>query len=185
MNLNNPNIFAVVTFALLGSSVARADLMYQYTTGSAESAMISSYEAGNSVYLNVGHEGVSGKTHLVYATYTPDTGYHYWNGMIPTSAITTTGITEMSISIDTCTIMANSACGIVDVTVSKDVATTPLINTGVSQSMYGGVLYQTAGSYTTYTADAAGFVNGIAVNTTTRAWIGRYNNVSVTVSSGN
>lgn len=184
MKLHKLNFMAFVAVALFVSSNANADLLYQFTTGSSQFGMVSTYDNSNFVYVQVSTEQV-GTTHLVYATYTPATGYSYWNGAIPASAVTTTGITEMNINIDTCTVVANTACGLIDLTITKDAADSPLINTGVSQYAVDRVLYQTAGSTTSYTADAVGFVNGIAVNTTTRAWMGRYSNVTVTVAAGN
>ncbi|MDH5178146.1 MAG: hypothetical protein OEZ39_01910 [Gammaproteobacteria bacterium] len=174
---------AALAVALFSSNVS-ADLLYQFTTGSAQFGLISSFDAGNSVYLQIGTEQ-TGKTHLIYATYTPTDGLKYWNGVIPAEAVTTTGLTEMNINIDTCTVSPTAACGLVNLTITKDAASTPLINTGVSQSSFDRVLYQTAGSTTSYTADANGSVNGVAVNTTSRAWIGRYSNVTVTVAAGN
>lgn len=185
MKMNKLTTLAFVAATLIGSTTANADLLYQYNSGNGTSAMISTFDAGNSVYLNIGHEGVSGKTHLIYSTYTPSSGYLYWNGIIPASAIETTGVNSMSINVDTCAVQATYACGVVDVTVIRDAASVPLLNSGLSQMMYGGILYQTAGSFTTYTADASGTVNGLSFSTTNRAWIGRYNNIAVTVSSGN
>lgn len=185
--MNKTSFFTSIlaALAILVSMNAKADLLYQYTSGSGTGAMVSQFTAGTSVYLNIGHEDLSGNTHLIYSTYTPESGYYYWNGMVPASAVETTGISSMRINIDTCTVQANAACGLVDVSFTKDPASTPLINTGVSQMMYGGVLYQTAGSYTTYNADAIGSIRGIAFTSTNRAWLSRYSNVTVTVTSGN
>lgn len=122
--------------------------------------------------------------------------YERWQGVIPNNAMSINGVASASISVDTCTLTAGfssaNGCGVVELTVTKDPLAFGSTSAGAYAYNYGGLIMQYAGSWTTHNSTAVGSVNGINIDTAlnsafgaSRAVIGKYTNVSVTVTTGN
>jgi len=136
------------------------------------------------INVSVDGSGVNQVARLVYYAYSQETGYFFWYGEIPASAVTMTGVASMHVQIDTCTISTLSGCGYVDVAINTNEPASGWVYTGVWQYSYGAMSVQYVGNSQVRFSSATGTVVGIPVSETNAA-IGKYNNVSVSVSLGN
>jgi hypothetical protein len=166
-------------------SAAHAELVDQSTTTSSQFAQV--YQNGTSINLTIEGAGVNRKVSLSHSYYSYDTGSIYWSGEIPADAVTVNGASQVSVYVDTCTLPARvswgeNPCGIVDVTFTQG---DYLWKTnGVQQYQWGDLIYQIVGGIVTFSAQSAGTVRGVDVGSANAA-MGKYNNVSIQVSTAN
>lgn len=172
---------ALVLFTVGLSFTAQAELIDQYSTTSSEFAQV--YKNGTSVNLNIEGAGINQSISLSH--YNTSTGY--WRGVIPASSVTANGIASISVTVNTCDYTALSSwgaapCGLVDITFNK---VDYLWKTnGVRHYTWGDTIRQYVGGISTFSASATGTVKGVSVDST-RAYMGKYNNVTIIVSTVN
>lgn len=170
-------LFTIISLSF--SFTAQAELIDQYTTTNSEYAQV--YKNGTSVNLSIEGAGISQVITLSHYNYL--TGY--WRGVVPATAVTVNGVASIAVNIDTCALTATSRfgaapCGLVDVTFNKG---DYLWKTnGVRQYTWGNTIRQYVGGISTFSASTVGTVNGVVVDSN-RAYIGRYTNVTVIVST--
>jgi hypothetical protein len=179
-------LFSSACIAFMATAaVAHAELIDQQTTTASEYAQ--TYANGTGINVYIEGAGTNQVITLAYSNYTYGVGYRYWRGEVPASAVTINGIDAVSVSVDTCSLTPSvtwgtDACGVVDVTFNKK---DYLWKTnGVSQYKWGDIIYQLVGGIVTFSADATGSVLGISVDSG-RAYMGKYNNVTIQVSTAN
>lgn len=175
---------AMVTSSIAIISAANAATIDQSTTGSSEFAQV--YQNSTSINLTIEGAGVNRVVTLAVSNYAPGVGSSYWKGIIPNDAVTVNGIAQVSVNVaDTCAYEASSTygsdyCYAVDATFSKN---DYLWKTnGVTQYKWGDIIYQIVGGVSTFSAAATGYVNGVDISST-RAYMGKYNNVNIIVST--
>jgi hypothetical protein len=190
MKLNK--ILSTVTIAAAGlaiNSAANAALIDQYTTASSDFAQV--YQNGVSVNLTVEGAGVNRTVHMSVSRYVYGDGFTYWSGTIPADAVVDNGIASTTVNVDTCGLtetvsIGDLACGPVNMTFTKQ---DYLWKTnGVTQYSYGDISYQLIGGISTFSAAASGTVETGGVDTNidaTNATMGKYTDVSITVSTAN
>jgi len=186
------NIFGVALALTAASTVVTAApaVVDQFTTVNSDFAFFGQYSEtdGSSVSVNVYTEGTGPDqvTYLRSFVFGGPTGGAIFYGTIPNSAVQITG-TSVAVNFDTCTAgyYTSGTCGLINVTVTKDAGTKPMIFNGVYKSTWGDVVSQTAGLMSFEKATVTGIVHGVVLTTGSDAWMGRYNNVSVTVTKGN
>lgn len=174
-----------VVFALMAASLsAKAEVVYQFTTAGANHASVGTpwTPAGyTSLWLYQEGTGADQSTKLLY--YVRDAqGFGRWQGEIPASAVTMTGVSSMHVEVDTCAIAATSGCRVVNVTWGK----TPgqaIVGSFNQHTADDGTIYQSAGAITNFSASAVGTVGSITVDGTPNASIGTSTNVTVTVTT--
>jgi len=171
-------------FALLTANLpAKAGIVYQWVTAGATDAHVGAITPNGTAALWVYQEG-TGKdqtTQLLYYVWGGQTSGR-WQGAIPASAVTTTGVNSMHVEVDTCAIAPGGACGYVNVTWNK----TPgqaVVGNLTSHTAYDGTIYQSAGVLQMFPATAVGTVVGVTLDDTANADIGKVNNVTVTVTT--
>jgi hypothetical protein len=176
-------VFAVI----FGTSVAHAAVVDQYVS----SGQYGSASANNggavgwaNATISTDGSGVNQTAHLFHVSYSPNTGYNYWSGDIPVEYVTVTGVASISVSVDTCTVNNVSGCGQVDLTVTTDEPATGWIDNGVREYDWNGVIYREVGARQVRFSSATGSVHGIPLNTS-RAFMGKFNEVTITVTTGN
>lgn len=178
MFIKTTNIFFTI-IALSFGLTAQAALIDQYTTTSSEYAQV--YKNGTSVNVSIEGAGVNQVITLSHYNYV--TGY--WRGTVPVTAVTVNGVASIAVNVNTCDLPATSSfgaapCGIVDVTFNKG---DYLWKTnGVRQYTWGNTIRQYVGGISTFSASTIGTVNGVVIDST-RAYIGKYNNVTIIVST--
>ena len=171
--------------ALMAANMsAKADVVYKFVTAGATDAHVGvPMSNGTGVALWVYQEGTGQgqTTQLLY--YVDDAqGFGRWQGVIPASAVTTTGVNSMHVEIDTCTIAPGAGCRYVNLTWNK----TPgqaVVGNLTSHTAFDGTIYQSAGVIQMFPATAAGSVGGVTVDGNANADIGNVNNVTVTVTT--
>ena len=175
------SVVAGVFLFLFIISNAHAELVYQYHS----SGQFGQTWGGNAgINVSVDGSGVNRIARLVYYAYSELSGYHFWYGEIPATAVRTTGVSSMAVTIDTCSVNNSSGCGYVDVSIATDEPASGWVYTGVNNYSWGDMRYQTIGNSQVRFSSAVGTVNGISVSSDNAA-IGTYNNVDVSVSIGN
>jgi hypothetical protein len=172
---------ALVTIAAGISFAAQAELIDQYTTASSEFAQV--YKNNTSINMYIEGAGINQTISLSH--YNTSTGY--WRGVIPASSVTVNGIASISVTVNTCDYIASSSwgtdpCGLVDVTFNK--ADYLWKTNGVSHYTWGDTIRQYVGGISTFSASATGTIKGVSIDST-RAYMGKYNNVAVVVSTVN
>lgn len=191
--------FAFVMFA----SVANAEVLETYSTQDASYASFTQNNADGYVSVTFYEEG-AGPTQKhyvsIYIQNRDENGnwsLKRWNGFLPADAVSINGVNSATINVDTCLIETAynyaNACGLVNVTVTKDPLAFGSTSAGAYAYNWGGLIMQYAGTWSYHNSTAAGSVYGINVDTAAtnagygyaRANIGRYTNVSVTVTTGN
>lgn len=184
---------AIAFTALLSTmSVAHAGLVDQYTTASAEFAQVSAN--GTSIGVTVEGAGTNQIVKVFVYNYTYGVGGNYWSGTIPNDTVVVNGIASISVNIpNTCDYPARStfgsdACFAVNATFTKN---DYLWKTnGVTRYGYGDLMWEIIGGIVTYSATSTGTVTsmGGTVNSdlgSTRAYMGKYTDVTVNVSTAN
>jgi hypothetical protein len=179
--------------ALLSTlSVAHAGLIDQSTTQSAEYTQV--YANGTAVGVTVEGAGVNQVVTMYVSNYTYGVGSSYWKGVIPNADVVVTGINSISVTVpDTCdsanttsTAYGSDYCFGVNATFTKN---DYLWKTnGVSQYTYGDLIYTIIGGIETYSATSTGTVThsaGTIDISSTRAYLGKYTDVTVSVSTAN
>jgi hypothetical protein len=177
---------AMVTSSIAIISAAKAATIDQSTTGSSEFASV--YQNSTSINLTIEGAGVNRVVTLAVSNYTPGVGSSYWKGIIPNDAVVANGIAKVSVNVaDTCDLEAISTygsdyCYSVDATFTKN---DYLWKTnGVTQYNWGDILYQVIGGVSTFSAAATGAVNDVDISSP-RAYMGKYNDVNIIVSTAN
>ena len=179
------NTITLGTVALALNSAAQAGIIDQSTTSSAGFSQV--YQNGTSVNLTIEGAGANRTVNLAISSYTYGVGSTYWSGEIPADAVVVNGIAQVSVNVDTCTLepkvsYGDYPCGMVDMTFTK--ADYLWKTNGVTQYTYGDITYQLIGGISTFSAAASGTVRGVEINAT-NAYMGKYTDVSITVSTGN
>jgi hypothetical protein len=186
--MQNSKLLSVLTLATAGlamCSAAQAGVIDQSTTASAEFAQV--YHNGTSVNLTIEGAGANRVVNLSTYSYTYGVGGVYWSGEIPADAVVDNGIASITVNVDTCmstprVTYGENACGLVNVTFTKN---DYLWKTnGVTRYNWGDIIYEVIGGISTFSAAATGTVHGVDVSAT-NAYMGKYNDVSVTVSTAN
>lgn len=173
-----------VTFALMAASLsANAGVVYQFTTAGANHASVGARTSAGYTSLWLYNEGTGAgqTTQLLYYVYDAQ-GFGRWQGEIPASAVTANGINGMHVEVDTCAIAPTSGCRAVNLTWNK----TPgqaIVGTFKQHTADDGIIYQSAGAMTDFSASAVGTVGSISVDGTPNAYIGTSSNVTVTVTT--
>jgi len=167
------------------NSAAQAATVDEYTTASAEFAQ--AYNNGSAISLTIEGAGVNRTVTLAMSNYTYGIGSTYWVGTIPAESVVDDGIAQISVNVDTCLLTPRATygtdpCGLVDVTFTKN---DYLWKTnGVTQYVWGDIIYQIIGGVSTFSAAATGTVRGVDISTP-RAYMGKFTDVSVTVTTAN
>lgn len=183
-----------LTASLATVSAAHAALIDQSTTASSEYAQV--YQNGTSIGVTIEGAGVTRVVKMYVYNYTYGVGGNYWSGVVPNDAVVDNGIASISVNIaNTCdTVNTTTAtfgsdtCFAVNATFTKN---DYLWKTnGVTQYQWGDIIYQIIGGISAFSATATGTVtssNG-TVNTdisSSRAYLGKYTDVSIQVSTAN
>jgi len=132
--------------------------------------------------VSIEKNGINRTAHLFHVSSSPSTGYNYWTGNIPVDAVIVNGVNSISVNIDTCSVNYIAGCGPVYLTVTTSEPATGWIDNGVRQYDWNGVIYREAGARQVRFSSATGSVHGVPIDTT-RAFMGKYNDVSITVST--
>jgi hypothetical protein len=183
---NLASVFAIVTGALIMSSTAQAGLIDEFTTASSEYAQVYTHSTG--VGVTIEGAGVNRVVKLYVSNYTSGTGSSYWEGVVPNDAVVDNGINSISVNIaNTCDYTASATygsayCYAVSATFTKS---DYLWKTnGVIQYTWDGIIYQIIGGISAFSASVTGTVNDTDISTP-RAYLGKYTDVDVTVSTVN
>ncbi len=179
-------VFTIVTGALLMSSAAQAGLIDEFTTASSEYAQVYSHSTG--VGVTIEGAGVTQVVKLYVFNYISGVGSSYWEGVVPNDTVVDNGIDSITVNIaNTCDYTASATygsayCYAVDVSFTKS---DYLWKTnGVTQYTWDGIIYQIIGGVSTFSASVTGTVNDTDISTS-RAYLGKYTDVDVTVSTVN
>ena len=182
----------IIASALVMSS-AQAGLIDEYTTGSSEYVQV--YAHGTGVGATIEGAGVNRVVKLYVTNYTSGVGSSYWEGVVSNDEVVVNGIASITVNIpNTCDSTANTTvatygsetCFAVNATFTK---VDYLWKTnGVTQYTFGDLIYEYIGGISAYSATVTGTVtNSIGtVNadiSTPRAYLGKYTNVTVKVST--
>lgn len=183
----------------LFASTANAEILDQYSTQDASYANVRQNNADGYVVADIYEEaaGLQKRKWLRLITIARNADgllkYERWQGVIPNDeAMSINGVARATINVDTCLLTASFAssngCGVVNLTVTKDPLAFGSTSAGAYAYNYGDFVMQYAGTWSTHNSTATGSVNGISIDTAanaafgaSRAVIGRYTNVSVTV----
>ena len=170
--------------ALMAASLsAKAELAYQFTTAGANHASVGARTPAGNVSLWLYQEGAGpGQTTQLLYYVSDGQGFQRWQGEIPAAAVTTTGVNNMHVEVDTCTIAPTSGCRYVNLTWNKTPSQV-IVGNLTSHTADDGTIYQTAGVITTYSASAVGTVGAVTVDGSPNASIGTVTNVTVTVTT--
>jgi len=181
--------------ALLSTlSVAHAGLIDQSTTQSAEYTQV--YANGTAVGVTVEGAGVNQVVKMYVSNYTYGVGSSYWSGVIPNADVVVNGINSITVTVANTCDTTNTAtvtygsdyCFGVNATFTK---VDYLWKTnGVTQYTYGDIIQTIVGGVQTYSATSTGTVTNSTgtVNadlSSTRAYLGKYTDVTVSVSTAN
>lgn len=192
---------AALSIALF-APVASAEVLETYSTQDASYATVTQNNSDGYVLVDFYEEGAgpTASTWLrVFSMTRNADGFltiERWRGVVPDAAMSINGVASASISVDTCSLTAAystaNGCGVVDVTVTKDPQAFGSTTAGAYAYNFGGLIMQFAGTWSTHNSTAVGSVNGITIDTAansafgaSRAVIGKYTNVSVTITTGN
>jgi hypothetical protein len=162
-----------------GVSLAQAEILNQMVSNG---NFASAYQGSTGFTVTTEGSGVNQKTTLMVNTYTYGVGFTSWKGEIPASAVVMDGVSQISVNIDTCSINNDPGCGYIDATVTKDPLDGGWIINGASSTTYGDLTQTIAGVRQTHRANAVGTINGITLGAFARSFIGKDNNVTITVS---
>lgn len=178
-------VTAIITSALVLSSTAQAGLIDEFTTASSEYAQV--YANGTGVGITVEGAGVNQVVKMYVSNYISGVGSNYWEGVIPNDTVVVNGIDSITVTIaNTCDYVASATygtdyCYAVNATFTKS---DYLWKTnGVTQYTWDGILYQIIGGIEAFSASVTGTVNDTDISTT-RAYLGKYTDVDITVSTG-
>lgn len=160
---------------------ANAGVIYHNVT-SGTYGQASGYTADGFAGVNISVNGTS-TARLVTYSYTPAAGYKFWYGDIPASAVTVNGIKNISVQIDTCSVDPSSGCGYVNASFSMDPKGDGFTTTGSIHYTWDNVIVTVAGPTDVRSANATGFVNGVAIDGD-RAYIGKYTQSSIEIQTG-
>jgi hypothetical protein len=182
-------ILSTITLAAAGlaiNSAANAALIDQSTTADSEYAQV--YQNGTGINLTIEGAGVTRVVTMAVSNYTYGVGFSYWRGVVPNDAVVEDGIASISVNIaSTCGLAATSTygsnfCYDVNATFTKN---DYLWKTnGVTQYTWGDIIYQIVGGISAFSASTTGTVNGVDISSS-RAYMGRYTNVNVMVTTAN
>jgi hypothetical protein len=183
-------ILSTITLAAAGlaiNSAANAALIDQSTTADAEYAQV--YQNGTAINLTIEGAGVTRVVTMAVSNYTYGVGYNYWKGVVPNDAVVDDGVATISVNIaNTCTDATTTAtygsdyCYAVNATFTKN---DYLWKTnGVTQYTWGDIIYQIVGGISAFSASTTGTVNDVDISSS-RAYIGRYTNVNIMVTTAN
>lgn len=195
------NIIAVLALTLI-APVAGAEVLETYSTQDASYASVRQNNADGYVNVSFYEEGAgpTSKKYLsLYVQTRDENGFWQltrWNGVVPAEAISINGVNNATINVDTCQVETTynyaNGCGVVSLTVTKDPQAFGSTSAGAYAYNWNGLIMQFAGSWTTHNSTATGSVYGINIDTAANnsfgsatARIGKYTNVSVTVTTGN
>lgn len=187
-------VAAIATTPLAIVSTAQAGVIDQYTTASSEYAQV--YQNGTAVGVSIEGAGVSQVVTLYVTNYTSGVGSSYWKGTIPNASVVSNGINSISVNVpDTC-----DSTNVTSATYGADYcykvnATFNKVDflwktNGVTQYTFGNIIEQIIGGVVTYSATSSGNVSTISGTvdvgiSSTRAYLGKYTDVSITVSTTN
>jgi len=182
-----PGIFSIlITVASAMSSTARAGLIDEFTTASSEYAQV--YANSTGAGITIEGAGLNRVVKLYISNYTYGVGSSYWEGVVPNDTVVDNGIDAISVDIaNTCDYAASATygsayCYSINATFTKS---DYLWKTnGVTQYTWDGIIYQIIGGISAFSASVTGTVNGVDISTP-RAYLGKYTDVDVTVSTVN
>lgn len=176
---------AVLALLVIAAVPAQAEV-YQYNVKGYTAFAWSKTAA---VRLHIDGSGVNRKVMLYANSGVSGVDYKYWGGEIPADAVTVNGINSISVNINTCTVLSNIGCGLVDVTM------TTLAGYENFRTRTGAWNYTTPYATFNYVghlhdryADVAGTVNGYPLNITGPSWnsiVSQTSELSVSVFIGN
>jgi len=191
---------------VLPASLVQAEVLDQWTTVDASAAHVYQSNADGSINANFWQEGAGinkeSRLSLImrlptgeYGAYGPIFTYERWAGVIPNEFISTDGVAKATINVDTCALQASyasaNACGLIDLTVTKDPLSFGSVGGGAYAYNYNGFIYQYSGAWSSHNSTAIGYVNGVAIDTAAnsafgaaRATIYKSTNSSVTILTG-
>jgi len=168
--------------AVLAVSSASAGVLYQNVV-SGTYGQASGYSAsGDFAGISVTVDGTNSVTLITYSN-TQNNGYQLWYGLVPNAAVTVKGLNSIAVKIDTCSVDASMGCGYVDVVVSKDPKAGGFITDGSLHYTWDNIIVQVAGPTDVRYANITGYVNGVSMDGD-RAFIGKYNQVSLMIQTG-
>lgn len=123
---------------------------------------------------------------MFHTSYTYADGYKFWRGNIPVEAVSQVGVSSIAVNVNTCDVepLNMPGCGPVSFTVTTDEPATGWIDNGVSSYSYNDFMYQAVGARQVRFSSAIGSINGSAFNTS-RAYMGVYNDVTISITVGN
>jgi hypothetical protein len=140
------------------------------------------------VYANVFVDGagVNRTAKLNYVSYSFVDGYKAWFGSIPEYTVVTTGVSSISVDVDTCAVepVNSRGCGPVNFTVSTSEPASGWVNNGVVAYEYSDLMVRYVGANQVRESSASGMINGQTFDNA-RAFSGTSDNVYVQVTVGN
>ena len=167
------------------SAPVQAQVLYQFN---ATGYQTYSYSPQASIHLYVDGNGVN-QTIYLFAFSDDGVDEKYWGGVVPKDAVLIQGIAGMKIYVDTCEVLNNSGCGIIDVTIDSAPGYDNFRTfTGVTQYKYNDIIMTSVGHthdrYTTTT----GTINGVPIDIQAPdglSTISKISEMSVRVENGN
>jgi hypothetical protein len=185
------SLCAIVLAALLSTlSTAHAGLIDEYTTASSEYAQV--YNNGTALGVTIEGAGVNQVVKLYVTNYTSGVGSNYWDGVVPNGMIVVNGLNSITVNVaNTCELTAiatygSDYCFAVNATFTKD---DYLWKTnGVTQYKYNDIIYQLIGYISAFSGTVTGTVSNASGNTvidSSKAYLGKYTDVTVEVSTAN
>lgn len=171
---------------LLAMSSANAAVVDTFTINGQYGQVSYTYKNGGYAFgsISVDGAGVNQTAFLVYVASNSTNGYRYWRGQIPVDAVTVTGVASMAVDIDTCSVDPTPSCGPVNFTVSTNEPATGWISDGVWGYQYDGYIYKHVGAAQARSSSASGMILDQVIDNS-RSWIGKMDNVTVQISTGN
>jgi hypothetical protein len=171
--------------AAMGTSV-QAEVLYQFN---ATGYQTYSWSPQASIHLYVDGSGVNQTVYLFAFSGVRGVDYKYWGGIVPNDALQIQGISGIKVNVDTCEILNNDGCGLIDVTIDSEPGWENFrTSTGVTQYKYNDIIMTSVGHthdrYTTTT----GTINGYPIDIQAPNWnstISKTSEMSVRVETGN
>lgn len=149
--------------------------------------MTYSWSLQSSIHLYIDGNGVNQTVHL-YASSGRGVDYKYWGGVVPNDAVLIEGVSGIKVYVDTCTVLNNSGCGLIDVTIKTEPGYDNFLTyTGVRQYQYdNGTIITSVGHLKNHYTTTTGTINGVPIDIQAPnglSTLSKTTNMSVTVTT--
>ena len=178
-------IYSLLAAVVINTS-AQAEVISQYTTSG---VWASSWTSTAAIQIDVNGNGVNREIYLYAYSGTWGVDYKYWGGKIPADAVSVDGIHGVRVNINTCDVMYNDGCGLIDVTITSEPGYDNFrTRTGVTSIRYAnGIILNRVGHLHDRFTNTSGTINGYPISIVAPNWasvMSKTNGMSVTVSTG-